>query len=61
MTLAQTMIKIFNLDLKPDFAEPRRGDIINSLADISRLETVLGFVISSEIVPSLKQILKRSD
>jgi len=38
------------------FAEPRRGDIVNSLADISRLETVLGFVPSLEIVPSLKQI-----
>ncbi|PWU81772.1 MAG: hypothetical protein DLM72_05285 [Candidatus Nitrosopolaris wilkensis] len=59
--LAQIMIKIFNLDLEPVFVDARRGDIINSLADISRLETVLGFVPSREIVPSLKQMLKQSD
>ena len=59
--LAQMMIKIFNLDLEPVFTEPRRGDIINSLADISRLETVLGFGPSSEIEPCLKQMFKQSD
>ena len=59
--LAHTMIKIFNLDLEPIYLEPRRGDIVNSLADISRLETVLGFVPSCDIVPSLKQMLKQSD
>jgi UDP-glucose 4-epimerase len=58
--LAQMMIKIFDLDLKPDFVEPRRGDIINSLADISRLETILGFVPSGEIEPYLKQMFKQS-
>ena len=42
--LAQMMIKIFDLDLEPVFAESRRGDIVNSLADISRLKIVLGFV-----------------
>jgi UDP-glucose 4-epimerase len=57
--LAQMMIKIFNLDLEPVFAEARRGDIINSLADISKLEAVLGFVPSLEIVPSLKQMFKQ--
>jgi len=59
--LAQMMIKIFNLDLEPVFAEPRRGDIINSLADISRLETFPGFVPSHEIEPSLKQMFIHSD
>jgi UDP-glucose 4-epimerase len=54
--LAQMMIKILNLDLEPVFTEARTGDIINSLADISRLETVLGFVPFREIVPSLKQM-----
>ncbi len=58
--LAQMMIKIFDLDLEPVFAEPRRGDIVNSLADISRLETILGFGPSSEIEPSLKQMFKQS-
>jgi len=58
--LAQMLTKIFNLDLEPVFAEPRRGDIVNSLADISRLETVLGFVPSSEIEPYLKQMFIHS-
>jgi UDP-glucose 4-epimerase len=56
--LAQMMIKIFNLDLEPVFAEARRGDIMNSLADIRKLETLLGFVPSLEIEPSLKQMFK---
>jgi UDP-glucose 4-epimerase len=56
--LAQMMIKIFDLNFEPVFAEARRGDIINSLADISKLETVLGFVPSREIMPSLKQMFK---
>ncbi|HET7148607.1 MAG TPA: SDR family NAD(P)-dependent oxidoreductase [Candidatus Nitrosopolaris sp.] len=54
--LAQTMIKIFDLDLQPIFAESRRGDIVNSLADISRLKNILGFIPSHEIEPALKQI-----
>jgi len=58
--LAQMLTKIFNLDLEPVFAEPRRGDNVNSLADISRLETVLGFVPSSEIEPYLKQMFIHS-
>jgi UDP-glucose 4-epimerase len=59
--LAQIMITIFNLDLVPVFAEPRRGDIINSLADISRLKIVLGFGPSRKIEPALKQMFKSSD
>jgi UDP-glucose 4-epimerase len=58
--LAQMMIKIFDLDLEPILAESRRGDIVNSLADIGRLKIVLGFVPSSEIEPSLKQMLIHS-
>ena len=56
--LAQMMIKIFELDLEPVFTEPRRGDIINSLADISRLKIVLGFGPSSEIEPCLKLMFR---
>jgi len=58
--LAQTMIKIFDLDLEPVFEEPRRGDIVNSLADINKLKTILGFVPSGEIEAYLKQMFKRS-
>ena len=58
--LAQMMIKIFDLDLEPVFTESRRGDIVNSLADISRLKIVLDFGPSSEIEPCLKQMFKQS-
>ena len=58
--LAQMMIKIFDLDLEPVFTESRRGDIVNSLADISRLKIVLGFGPSSKIEPCLKQMFKHS-
>jgi nucleoside-diphosphate-sugar epimerase len=57
--LAQMMIKIFDLDLEPFFTEPRRGDIVNSLADISKLKIVLGFGPSSEIEHCLKQMFKQ--
>jgi UDP-glucose 4-epimerase len=59
--LAKMMIKIFDLDLGPVFEEPRRGDIVNSLADISRLKTILGFVPYHEIEPSLKQMFIHSN
>jgi UDP-glucose 4-epimerase len=58
--LAQMMIKIFELDLEPVFEEPRRGDIVNSLADISRLKTILGFVPSGEVEAYLNQMFKLS-
>ena len=54
------MIKIFDLDLEPVFEKPRRGDIVNSLADIGKLKTILGFVPSGEIEAYLKQMFKRS-
>jgi nucleoside-diphosphate-sugar epimerase len=56
--LAQMMIKLFDLDLEPVYTESRRGDIVNSLADISRLKIVLDFGPSSEIEPCLKQMFK---
>jgi hypothetical protein len=56
--LAEMMIKLFDLDLEPVFTEFRRGDIVSSLADISRLKNVLDLGLSSEIEPCLKQIFK---
>jgi UDP-glucose 4-epimerase len=54
--LAHMMIKIFDLDLEPLYSEPRRGDIVNSFADIGRLKTGLRFVPSNEIDVSLKKM-----
>lgn len=56
--LAKIMIKIAGLDLDPIFAEPKRGDIMNSYADIKKLRTELGFTTFTEIESGLKQILK---
>lgn len=56
--LAKIMIKIVGLDLDPIFAEPKRGDIMNSYADIKKLRTELGFATFTEIESGLKQILK---
>lgn len=50
------MINFFALDLEPIFAESRKGDIIKSLANISRLKTGLGFVPSHEMEISLKNM-----
>jgi UDP-glucose 4-epimerase len=41
--LAQMMIRIFNLNLKPSIREPRCGDIMYSVSDINRLRADLGF------------------
>lgn len=56
--LANMMIKSFNLNLDPVFAETRYGDITNSLADTKKLSNALGFVPSHKIEPSLKQMLR---
>jgi UDP-glucose 4-epimerase len=56
--LAKIMIKIAGLDLEPIFAEPKRGDIKESYADIEKLKTDLGFTNFTEIEHGLKQILK---
>ena len=54
--LAELMINIFGLDLKPIFAEGRKGDILRSLANVARLRTELGFIPTHDIGPSLKRL-----
>jgi nucleoside-diphosphate-sugar epimerase len=54
--LAQMITKIFALDLEPIFGENRKGDIVKSVADISRLKTDLGFVPAHEMEKSLKKM-----
>ena len=56
--LAQLMIKIFDLDLKPIFVEAKKGEIINSYADTGKLKRDLGFVASEEIGFALKKLHK---
>jgi UDP-glucose 4-epimerase len=54
--LAVMMTKIFNLDLEPIFAQNREGDIINSRADITKLETDLGYLPTHDVELSLNRL-----
>lgn len=54
--VAQIMAKIFGVEYKPIFAESRNGDIVNSIADISKLKTILEYVPRSEMELCLKKI-----
>jgi UDP-glucose 4-epimerase len=53
--LAQNMTNIFALDIEPVFADYRNGDIINSVADINRLITIVGYTPCHEMEASLKK------
>lgn len=54
--LAQNMTNIFSLDIEPVFADYRKGDIIKSVADISRLITIIGYVPCYDMETTLKEI-----
>jgi len=41
--LASLLSKITGKDIKPDYKEPRQGDVLHSLADISKIGNVLGY------------------
>jgi UDP-glucose 4-epimerase len=55
--LAQMMIRILNLNLKPVFTEPRPGDIIYSVSDTNRLRDHLGFEPSDELEGYLRKMI----
>jgi UDP-glucose 4-epimerase len=54
--LAQIMAKIFAVEYNPIFAESKNGDIINSIADISKLKTILEYVPSNDMEICLEKI-----
>ncbi len=37
------MCQLLDVDMKPIYTEPRAGDIMHSLADISKAERLLGY------------------
>jgi UDP-glucose 4-epimerase len=55
--LAQMMIRILNLNLKPVFTEPRPGDIIYSVSDTNRLRDYLGIEPSDELEGYLRKMI----
>src|SRR5215213_2158336 len=58
--LAQRMIRIFGIDLKPIYYGAREGDIKYIYADTTKSESILKFIAIEELESSLKRILKPS-
>ena len=57
--LAEIMIKISGLDLKPIYVKPRKGDIKKSYADISRAKKLLGWYPKINLEEGLKKIFPK--
>jgi len=57
--LAEIMIKISGLDLKPIYDKPRKGDIKKSYADISRAKKLLGWYPKTNLEEGLKRIFPK--
>ena len=57
--LAEIMIKISGLDLKPIYDKPRKGDIKKSYADISRVKKLLGWIPEVNLEEGLQKIFPK--
>jgi len=57
--LAEIMIKISGLDLKPIYDKPRKGDIKKSYADISRAKKLLGWITEVNLEEGLQKIFPK--
>lgn len=55
--LAENIIRLAGLDLKPLFKRPRMGDIKHSYADISKAEKLLGFKPKISLIEGLGDLL----
>lgn len=58
--LANTMIRIAGLNLKPVYQKANEGEIIHSQAEISKSANVLGFKAKEDLEKGLHQILIKS-
>ncbi|MEM3159509.1 MAG: NAD-dependent epimerase/dehydratase family protein [Nitrososphaera sp.] len=56
--LAQRMTKIFGLDLRPVYAESRKGDILHSCADMTRTREYLHFEAIEDLDSGLIRMVK---
>ncbi len=56
--LAELMIELFGLNLKPIHGPPRRGDIMHSYADISRARRMLGWEPKISLEEGLKRLIE---
>jgi len=57
--LAEKMIALSGLDLKPEYAGARAGDIERSCADVRKAEKILGFKPKISLEEGLKELVSR--
>ena len=57
LELAELMIKISSLDLKPIFEEARKGDVLSSQADLSNTQKHLGWKAQTRLEDGLKSLM----
>ena len=57
LELAELMIKIYNLELKPIFKESRKGDVLLSQADLSNTQKQLGWKARTRLEDGLKSLM----
>ncbi len=56
--LAEIMIKLYGLEIKPVYGPPRKGDIMHSYADISRARRVLGWEPKISLEEGLRKLIE---
>jgi len=55
--LVESINEILGTDIKPVYAEPRRGDVKHSLANIGKAQQFLGYEVKVEFFEGLKNII----
>ena len=56
--LAMNMIKVFGLDLEPEYGEERKGDVKFAQVDISKAKKMLGYLPAGKLEVVLGDLLK---
>jgi nucleoside-diphosphate-sugar epimerase len=49
--------RLLKISAKPEYVPPRPGDVIHSLADLHRAETLLGYRPKVDIKAGLKRVV----
>ncbi|UCE45047.1 MAG: NAD-dependent epimerase/dehydratase family protein [Methanobacteriota archaeon] len=58
LELAKLVIRLKRLDLEPEYAPPRKGDIRDSLADMTKSTRILGFSTATTLEKGLSEMLR---
>lgn len=57
LELAKLLVSLRGLDIEPRYVEPRKGDILHSLADMKKSRNVLGFSPKTTLEAGLREML----